>query len=182
MLLFILGVNLHLTCDQSLQKELISSDSSSSKSTVLNPTYGDLRQYIAESCKLPPHIASSLIFIDSTQPDAYLSDHDSVKETFTHRGDVFALELSTPQQPATPQSQQQQQQSQPTQPMISLVAINVYPRVASTGAGGSRLAAYGLPFSLLINRDCSYAELCCKILDSQAKYFKDRNMLKYRVS
>ena len=60
--------------------------------------------------------------------------------------------------------------------MINIVATNVYPARSTTRT----MTSFGLPVSLIINRDCSYAELCCKLLESQIKYFRDRNMLKYR--
>lgn len=168
-----LGVNLHLSCDQSNQRELISASNETSASTVLNPTYSDLRHYVESACKLSSKTGQSLVFVDLIQPEAFLSDGDSLKETHAHKGDVFVLESLTASSASStnPVSNASQQHSQP---LISLVAVNVYPSRAG------RLVSHGLPFSALINRDCSYAELCRKLLESQTKYLKDRNMLKYR--
>lgn len=177
-----LGVNLHLSSDQSTQRELISLNSESPTSTVLNPTFGDLRQYIESACKISATTStpSSIVFVDLTQPEVFISDRDSLKDVHARKGDVFAVELfstvrnrNQTQQTATANANEIHQQ-----PMINLVAVNVHPVYRGNT---NRLAAYGLPFAVHINRDCTYPELCRKLLDSQTKYLKDKNMLKYRV-
>ena len=90
-----LGVNLHLSSDQSTQRELISLNSESPTSTVLNPTFGDLRQYIETACKISATTStpSSIVFVDLTQPEVFISDRDSLKDVHARKGDVFAVEL-----------------------------------------------------------------------------------------
>lgn len=60
-------------------------------------------------------------------------------------------------------------------PLINIIGINVYHESESR-----RLVCHGLPFVLVINRDCSYSALCRKLLEAQSKYFKDKGMLKYK--
>lgn len=171
-------MNLHLSTDQSKEREIISLNNDSPPSTVLNPTYGDLRQYIENVCKLTSN--SVLVFVDLAQPDSFLCDLDSLKDTAAAKGvDLCAVELMSPIGNGS-QQQQQPTSAEHQQPMINLVAVNVYPR-SINNSNVKSFTAFGLPFAVLINRDCTYPELCRKLLESQSKYFTDRNVLKYKV-
>ena len=74
------------------------------------------------------------------------------------------------------------------QPLINIIALNVYVKqkqnqyifdqVNDVYNSNKYISTFGLPFAILINRDCSYSELCKKLLESQAKYLKDKNVLK----
>lgn len=64
-------------------------------------------------------------------------------------------------------------------PLINIIGINVYQDQQSSSRSG--LVCHGLPFVLVINRDCSYSQLCRQLLEAQSKYFKDnRGLLKYK--
>ena len=84
--------------------------------------------------------------------------------------------------------------TQPNMPLINIIGINVYYETISSynnqqqqqtdncdSKPTKKCVCYGLPFVLLINRDCSYSDLCKKLLEAQFKYFKDKIMLKYKV-
>lgn len=160
-------MNLHLTCDNSIQRELLTINDSSP--TVLNPTYADLRNYLESVYKLSK---SNLTFLDLTQPDIVLNDSESLKESAnSQKSEIFVLELNQVVRSTV-------NAEDPQQPLINIVAANVY---TQSTPKGNRQMGYGLPFAVLINRDCSYPELCRKLLEMQSKYLRDRNMLKYRV-
>ena len=159
-------------------------------STVLNPTIGDLRRYVAATYQLR---YSDLVFIDLNRIQLVLNDSQSIKDNFlinkyndfirTNIIDSMCIvELNCPTV-----------QIEPQMPLINVIAINVYYETPSPFAlnqqvdqpndskPGKKCVCYGLPFALLINRDCSYSDLCKKLLEAQFKYFKDKIMLKYKV-
>lgn len=162
-----MGVNLHVSLDASVERELISLHNESPPSTVLNPTYGDLRVYVETACKLSGGMG--VVFVDLLQPECFVCELDSLKDAHPSIR-LFAVEL--------PSGESGEPQSSPPPPMIHIVAVNVCP--AARGQAGVR--AHGLPFALATNRDCSYAELCRKLLEAQLKLFVDRSVVKYRVS
>lgn len=100
-------------------------------------------------------------------------------------------------------------QQQQSVPLINIIGINVFYEPVSSSSSSSisslayqqqqqftnnnntngtdytskkRFMRYGLPFVVQINRDCSYSDLCKKLLEAQSKHFKDKHLLKYKVS
>jgi len=162
-------------------------------STVLNPTIGDLRRYVSASYQLRH---ADLVFIDLNRIQLLLSDCQSIKDNFLSNkyndfirtniiDSMCIVELNCPTV-----------RVQPNMPLINVIGINVYYETISSYNLGNqnqqsdhceakptkKCVCYGLPFVLLINRDCSYSDLCKKLLEAQFKYFKDKIMLKYKVS
>jgi len=133
--------------------------------TIINPSVEDLRRYIQQA-----HDLQHIVFYDLNDSKCHLSDRVSVKEQFglmTNPNSVDSMCIVELNKLPVAQAQ--------STPFINLIAMNVY-------YDADKLLSYGLPFSLLINRDCSYKDLCKKLLESQSKYFKDKNVLKYKVS
>ncbi len=165
-----IAFNVHITSEDAYYaKELVKLNETSTNNTVINPDFNDLRHYLGSTYQLDE---SLLVFVDMQATHSDLNDAWSVKEKIIRSCSPFyVVELN---QIAPPSSEQQQQQV----PMINIVAFNVYSEVRQHDRV---MLNFGLPFAVLINRDCTYAELCKKLLESQAKYFKDKNILKYKV-
>lgn len=176
------GVNIHISNDNNFGRELAnlnqnkaSGNNGGSNSTVVNPDVSDLRRYIEGTYQLRQ---ADLVFIDLNRVELKLHDNKSIKENFITPNlapseasgladSMCVVELC--QVPANTQT-----------PLINIIALNVY----YENANGNEVhkKCYGLPFVVLINRDCSYSDLCKKLLEAQSKYFKDRNIHKYKVS
>lgn len=153
--------------------------------SINNPSIGDFRKYISTVYQLKK---GDLVFINLNHFEKNLTDVDMIKESFfTERSnlnnDLNTLGNNKTDNPidsmcimelSSPTSNRADQQM----PLINIIGINVYE--AFDQSGFKRLVCYGLPFVLLINRDCSYSDLCRKLLEAQSKYFKDKNMLKYK--
>lgn len=164
MTLIKIAVNANLTTDNSSKRELINETSTSPTSstfTVINPNFNDLRLHIESSYKLNK---MNLVFFDLNQVDNVIFDEQSIKQ-YHRSSSLVALELVH----LPPNTQM---------PFINIVSVNVYQQQQQSGSRKS--LTYGLPFAVLINRDCSYSELCQKLLEAQSKYLKDKNMLKYK--
>ncbi len=133
--------------------------------TIINPTVEDLRRYIQQA-----HDLQHIVFYDLNDSKCHLGDRVSVKEQFSLMSNPNSVDSMC----IVELSKLSVAQAQST-PLINLIAMNVY-------YDAEKMLSYGLPFSFLINRDCSYKDLCMKLLESQSKYFKDKNVLKYKVS
>lgn len=167
-----IGCNIQLTNDtMNGDGHATITDPAISAISILNPNLLDLRRYVS----IAYHLRSSdLVFIDLNHIEKNLNDDQTIRETFFSKSDattqvtesMCVMELYSPTGNKT----------EPRLPLINVIGINVYFEESS----GSRMP-YGIPFVLLINRDCSYSELCRKLLEAQSKYFKDKNMLKYKV-
>jgi hypothetical protein len=160
-----IAFNVHVTSeDVYYEKELVKLSETSTNNTVINPDFHDLRHYLGSTYQLDE---SLLVFVDMQSTHNDLNDAWSVKEKIIRpRATFYVVELNQ----IAPSEQV---------PMINIVGFNVY---NETRHNERVMLNFGLPFSVLINRDCTYAELCKKLLESQAKYFKDRNILKYKVN
>ena len=181
-----IGVNIHVSNDNSYARELSNlNNSMSANSTVVNPDFNDLRCYIKTTYKLEQ---SDLVFVDLNRTQTKLNDATSVKKIFYQDcGDnssadkeLFIVNDSI----CVVELNQIMDKSQV--PLLNIVALNVYfvqkkHDSDENGKFNKKCICYGLPFALLINRDCSYSDLCKKLLESQSKYFKDKNILKYKV-
>lgn len=175
------GVNIHISNDNHFGRELANlnqnkaSGNGGSNSTVVNPDVSDLRRYIEGTYQLRQ---ADLVFIDLNRVELKLYDNKSIKESFITPNlapseasgladSMCVVELC--QVPANTQT-----------PLINIIALNVY--YENSSGNEVHKKCYGLPFVVLINRDCSYSDLCKKLLEAQSKYFKDRNIHKYKVS
>lgn len=166
-----IGVNIHVTNDlNGFCRELayLNENGASTAATVINPDLGDLRKYVESAYKIS---SSTIVFIDLNNIKSVLFDQHALKESFrlkngglsVSNSSFCAIELHK----LNPKDQS---------PLINIIATNVY--LDSAG----RLVCFGLPFCLLINRDCNYSELCKKLMEAQSKYFKDKSILKYKVT
>jgi ubiquitin C-terminal hydrolase len=195
------AVGVHLSSNRNDKREIIFEKLNNNESgdffLILNPTLNDLRHYVANIHGIE---YKNLVFVNLNDVNVNYSDSQPLKE-------FVSLKPNYERQLQQQQQQQQQQyhsdlrvldslcivelnfnseiDSQSRQlnhlPLINIVAINVY---TESGAGSSQQrqqqSSYGLPFSVLINRDCSYTELCVKLLEAQSRFFKDKNILKYK--
>jgi hypothetical protein len=180
-----IGVNIHISNDSSYTRDLINlNNSTSSTSTVINPDFNDLKTYFKTTYYLDN---SDLVFVNLSQHLIKLNDSKSVRENFFHDTNTadsneFKIEDSMCVIEIPIKTQQ---------PLINIIALNVYVKqkqnqyifdqVNDVYNSNKYISTFGLPFAILINRDCSYSELCKKLLESQAKYLKDKNVLKYKV-
>jgi hypothetical protein len=180
-----IGVNIHISNDSSYTRDLINlNNSTNSTSTVINPDFNDLKTYFKTTYYLDH---SDLVFVNLNQNLIKLNDSKSVKEHFfqdtnTVDSSEFKIEDSMCVIEIPIKTQQ---------PLINIIALNVYvqqkqnqyifDQVNDVYNSNKYISTFGLPFAILINRDCSYSELCKKLLESQAKYLKDKNVLKYKV-
>ena len=147
---------------------------------ITNPRISGLRTYISSAYHLNQ---ANLVFINLNNIQKNLTDDHSVSNCFLTQSNRTAfntnpsdsmciLELSSPLL----------NNNESQIPLLNIIGINVYHESSlHEPAEMKRLVSYGMPFVLLINRDCSYSELCRKLLESQSKFFKDKNMLKYKV-
>jgi len=188
-----IGVNIHISNDTSYTRDLVNlNNSSNSTSTVVNPDFSDLKTYFKNTYSLDQ---SDLVILNLNQTLHKLNDTKSVKQIFFQEknlvdSNVLKLEENHKVEDSMyvieiPNKTQQ--------PMINIVALNVYfvqqkqnqnnyDQSSEANKINKKLFTYGLPFAILINRDCSYSELCKKLLESQSKYLKDKNVLKYKVN
>ncbi len=174
-LILSIAFNVHLTSleDDYSGKELVYLSENSTNKTVVNPSFEDLRSYLSNNYQISE---SSLVFLDVNQTENDFYDRDSVKEKlftyYKHQQNsnmsslLYIVELSD-----LPPPQQTQ-----TTPFVNLIVCNVYYEYTQQKRF---MINYGAPFVVLINRDCTYVELVKKLLDSQVKYFQDKNILKY---
>ena len=151
--------------------------------SITNPSVADFREYISFCYQLQ---ANDLVFINLNHIQTNLTDDQTIKEAFfvnpsscsgqSNRNSgsnkvenlidsMCIMELNCPSSV---------NKSEPHMPLINIIGINVY----YEGSEAKRLVCYGLPFVLLINRDCSYSELCRKLLEAQSKYFKEKVFFK----
>ena len=184
-----IGVNLHISNDRSYTRDLVNlNNSSNSTSTVVNPNFSDLKAYFKNTYNLDQ---SDLVFLNLNHTLCKLSDTKSVKQIlFQDKNNVdnsnLEIEENNPKIEdfmcviEIPLKTQQ--------PLINIVALNVYFLQTKQNQSdyvlnksNKQFFTYGLPFTFLINRDCSYSELCKQLLESQSKNLKDKNVLKYKV-
>ena len=159
------ALNVHVTTDDDYyEKEMVKLSETSTNNTVINPDFHDLKHYLGSTYQINE---SSLVFVDFQNTFCDLNDEWSVKEKIIkNNSSLFVVELSS----VAAQNDQT--------PLINIIAFNVSYETRQH----ERLSCnFGSPFVVLINRDCSYADLCKKLLEQQAKYFKDMNILKYKV-
>ena len=170
-----IAVNVHISNDSSYTRESFISygntNYSNSNGTVINPNFGDLRRYIESAYQLAQ---SNLVFLDINNILETINDTQSVKHTFLNQNDSSLPFLNSSDAISIVELNHIPQMSQ--MPLINIICINVYYQQHNQS---KKRYFYGLPFVLLINRDCSYTELCKKVLESQSKLFKDKNILKY---
>ena len=145
-------------------------------SVASDPCFGDLKTYLSDIYSLP---RSLIVFIDLNRIQLNLNDNQFISDIVAVRkmnedngnesllDSLCVVELVYPIVKAVP--------------FINIIGINVYFESLEPGGLSPRCVPYGLPFVLLINRDCSYSELCRKIIEAQSKYFKDKNTIKYKV-
>lgn len=177
-----IAFNVHMTTDDAYpDRELVRLSDSSANNTVINPAFADLRHYLSSMYKLDE---ARLVFVDLAETADDLVDTASVRERIVKsRG---RLAVDSDQEPTLFVVELNSQQAAPGEqemlPLINLIAFNVYYKQTSRSTTNERVMInFGVPFVVLINRDCSYSELCQKLLETQVKYFKDKNILKYKV-
>ena len=193
-----IGVNIHVSNDNSFTRDLANSNSiKSATSTVVNPDFNDLKTYFKNTYNLEQ---SDLIFVDLNRTLSRLSDVKSVKKVFfpeentsdpneyvqTSQDNLTLIEDSM----CIVELHQKPSDKTIQLPLINIIALNVYfvsnkyafDQNSEISKSSRKFLCYGLPFAVLINRDCSYAELCKKLLESQSKYLRDKNILKYKVN
>jgi ubiquitin C-terminal hydrolase len=170
-----IAVNVHISNDSSYTRESFISygntNYSNNNGTVINPNFADLRRYIESAYQLAQ---SNLVFLDINNIRENLNDTQSVKQNFLNQNDPSLPFLNSSDSITIIELNHMPQMNQ--MPLINIICINVYYQQHNQS---KKCFFYGLPFVLLINRDCSYSELCKKVLESQSKLFKDKNILKY---
>jgi hypothetical protein len=166
-----IAFNVHITTEDAYyEKELVKLSESSTNNTVVNPDFHDLRHYLGTTYQLDE---SLLVFVDMHATHTDLSDAWPVREKIIRANALlYVVELAQTLQPNVEQQV----------PMINIVAFNVYGEARAQHERGGGVQNFGLPFVVLINRDCAYGELCKRLLEAQVKYFKDKNILKYKVN
>jgi hypothetical protein len=169
-----------------------SSSSSNNNLLVSSITINELRRNIASTYQLR---YSDLVFIDLNRIQLILNDSQSVKDTFlVNKYNNDLIRANTIDSLCVVELNSPTVKTQPNMPLINIIGINVYYETISSynnqqqqqtdncdSKPTKKCVCYGLPFVLLINRDCSYSDLCKKLLEAQFKYFKDKIMLKYKV-
>ena len=142
----------------------------------LTLTSGDLRRYISTTYQLR---SSELVFINLSHIEQSPSDNQALQDSSFLTTDAMCVMELHPLMPNKDNNSVNNNRTE-TQiiPLMNVIGINVY---YQEDTSNRRLVCHGMPFVLLINRDCTYSELCRKLLEAQCKYFKDKNMLKYKV-
>ena len=164
-----------IACNVNISASNTSAEDVSHSFSALNPSLADLRRYLSSTYHLEP---SQLVFINLGYVETNLADSQTIQESFCNAteaglvGDsMCVVELHSPLVNSRTETQL---------PFINVIGVNVYFEEVVGPARQQRLVCHGLPFVLLVNRTCSYSELCRQLLVAQSKHFKDRNMLKYK--
>ncbi|CAF0885844.1 unnamed protein product [Brachionus calyciflorus] len=142
----------------------------------INPTFQDLRFYLQENFQYLN--SKNLVFLQMGKINKIIRDSEQIR-------DVFFPNLSLETQVSSPlyifemnDDESLLRKYAHGDPMIKIVLFNSYDDLNLQKYN----VCYGLPFAITINRDCSYSELCKMILESQSKFFKDKNINKYGVN
>lgn len=154
----------HLCVENLLSK---SNESFSRLRSKINPTFRDLRFFLARCLSINPE---SLLMFQMNKVDRVISDTDQVRDVFypsmsnSALSNFYIFEINEDKKP-----------SRPVQPVINLHCFNVYETETNANT------CYGLPFLIKINRDCSYSDLSQRILTAQSKLLNQDKLEKYKV-
>jgi ubiquitin C-terminal hydrolase len=139
---------------------------------IVNPRVRDLKRYLTNFNIYKQHHSWSksmnddqFVLFDSKKM-TLLNDNDSINDTYNSHDPLPSLTLLQ----LYPILDEQI-------PLINIININCYYDPLKR-----HFVSHGFPSILLMNRDCTYSELCYKILENQLTSFKDRNILKYQQS
>lgn len=156
----------HLEVENLFSK--ISHSSINFTSSKVNPTFGDLRLFLAHSLNMN---TKNLIILLMNQLDNLIRDTDQIKDilysnlTNSSVPKLYIYEMSEIEKTA-----------KKVEHMVKLLCFNVYETETNENC------CYGMPFLVKINRDCSYSDLNEQIINAQSKLHKPVKLEKYKVN